>query len=429
MNKYKKKHNPTAQATKKIKAPDAPTASNSPALHAASDTAVTQTVEAGTQGGPCWRFSAWDTWFFRESRPMESVGGAQLQSVFPPPARTLIGTIRTAIGQAHGVDWHNYPHQPEHQGLRELMGGSDDLGRLSFSGPHLIKDGQRLYPAPLLLLKAAQLDSQGNAHPVFTRLAPSDQLTHCDLGKVALPRKQNAALQGAKPLEHTWLTAAGLLAVLSGQAPTEPDCTDASSLYHAEERLGIGRVNATRTTEDGLLYQTEHIRPIPGVEIAMHVLGLEAKDALPTQGLMRLGAEGRMAHWRRSGGHALPASPAKGARLVLVLMTHAHFKAGWVPDELEPVCLPSGQNVWEGVLHGVRLRLVCAVVGKPVREGGWNLALRAPRDMESLTPAGSSYFCEVLDGSATQAAVQALHGQHIGQDTSHGRGELAIGMW
>ncbi|WP_308874022.1 hypothetical protein [Thiothrix subterranea] len=30
-----------------------------------------------------WRFKALDTWFFRESRPMESVGGSELLSAFP----------------------------------------------------------------------------------------------------------------------------------------------------------------------------------------------------------------------------------------------------------------------------------------------------------------------------------------------------------
>jgi len=383
--------------------------------------------------GPCWSFSALDTWFFRESRPMESVGGAQLSSVFPPPARTVIGAIRTAIGQAHGVDWHNYPNgqHPGHQVLRELMGDADGLGRLSFSGPFVIRSGQRLYPAPLVVLQARQANKKDTA--LFTRLVPSDDLTDCDLGRVQLPKKMNAAAQGAKPLEQTWLTAKGLHAVLAGQTPMADDVIEAEALFRAEERLGIGRDNATRTTQDGLLYQTQHVRPALGVALGMQVQGLEADQTVPAQGLMRLGAEGRMAHWSRSNGHTLLASPAKGSRLLLVLMTHARFTQGWLPDGFVASTLPaSGQNVWEGTLHGVTLRLLCAVVGKPVREGGWDLALRAPRPMESLTPAGSSYFCEVLDVDATAApgcAVQALHGRHVGLDTALGRGEMAVGIW
>ena len=41
-----------------------------------------------------------DTWFFREARPHGSVGNSELGSQFPPPVRTLLGALRTAIGDA-----------------------------------------------------------------------------------------------------------------------------------------------------------------------------------------------------------------------------------------------------------------------------------------------------------------------------------------
>ena len=52
-----------------------------------------------------WVFSASDSWFFKEARPMETVGASRLDSLFPPPAKTVIGAIRTSIGDALGVDW------------------------------------------------------------------------------------------------------------------------------------------------------------------------------------------------------------------------------------------------------------------------------------------------------------------------------------
>ena len=396
------------------------------------------------ESGPCWCFNALDTWFFRESRPMESVGGAQLQSVFPPPSRTVIGAVRTAIGNAAGVHWHGYPdeRQSAHQSLRQWIGDANGLGRLSFRGPFVMRGGQRLYPAPLAVLQAVgAANADGEKSITFTRLEPASDLTECDLGRVQLPKKMDAKLAGAKPLEQAWLTAKGLQAVLAGQAPAAADVVDAKSLFHTEERLGIGRNNASRTVESGLLYQTQHVRPALGVAVGLCVDGLAADDAPPVPGVgfVRLGAEGRMAHWVREAEPALPAAPtvkANATRLMLVLTTHAQFEKGWLPDGFEQATLPvatgqeTGQTVWEGSLHGVRLRLLCAVVGKPVREGGWNLAGRAPRAMESLTPAGSCYFCEVLDaGGASATAVHALHGQQIGQNTAYGRGELAVGTW
>jgi CRISPR-associated protein Cmr3 len=376
--------------------------------------------------GALWCFSAVDTWFFRESRPMESIGGAQLQSVFPPPARTLIGAIRTAIGQAHGVNWHNYPHEREHQTLHQWIGDGQHLGRLSFQGPMVWQGGERLYPAPLVLLQSGE---------DFTRLAPSQAVTDCDLGKVQLPKKQSPELQGAKPLEGAWLTEAGFAAVLKGGHPSKQQVVKADALFHKEERLGIGRNNATRTTGDGLLYQTEHVRPQQDVTIGMCVQGLQASDDdglhVPASGMARLGAEGRLAHWQRQRPRPAVSAPASASsgKCLLVLVTHARFNQGWLPDGFEKTTTPKtttsdGQTVWEGVLHGVRLRLLCAVVGKPVREGGWDVATRRPRAVESLTPAGSCYFCEVIEGQA-----QTLHGSHIGQDTAYGRGELAVGVW
>lgn len=113
---------------------------------------------------PCWcaswpikewnddhpRFTAPDTWFFRESRPMEAIGGAELASIFPPPPRTLLGALRSAIGDATGVDWQAFAQQKEAHGLYPHIGHGDDLG------PLLNFQGDRLYPVPLYVIANAQ---------------------------------------------------------------------------------------------------------------------------------------------------------------------------------------------------------------------------------------------------------------------------------
>ena len=65
-----------------------------------------------------WRFNAFDTWFFRESRPMDSIGGSELASLFPPPATTLAGAVRTAIGEHLRVDWSRFQDDQEYANLR-----------------------------------------------------------------------------------------------------------------------------------------------------------------------------------------------------------------------------------------------------------------------------------------------------------------------
>ena len=368
-----------------------------------------------------WRFSALDTLFFKESRPIEAVGGAQLQSVFPPSARTLIGAIRTAIGEAQQVDWNAYAREPEHP-LKAVMGDADSLGPLCFAGPFLVKDGKRLYPAPLALLHAKVVEKASNADRL-TCLLPSKEATASDLGTVRLPKKRDPLL-GAKPLENSWITAQGLTAFLKGDLPDYAAVLRPSQLFVGEERLGIGRNPATHTTGDGLLYQTHHVRPMDDVGVGIVVRGL-ALGNVAQKGMTRLGAEGRLASWTCAPAADLPAVKIKGKQVVLVLLTHARFKRGWLPDGFEMQTLANGQTVWEGELHGVGLRLISCVLGKPVREGGWDLVNRAPRPMDSLVPAGSCYFCEFTGG----AQAGTLHGLQIGQDISYGRGEIAVGNW
>jgi CRISPR-associated protein Cmr3 len=117
---------------------------------------------------------------------------------------------------------------------------------------------------------------------------------------------------------------------------------------------------------------------------------------------------------------------ANNQNLLLMLLTPADFGSDWqLPgfkaDEQD------GVRVWRGSLNGVDLVLHSAVLGKAVREGGWDLMNQRPRPVKSLMPAGSVYFCTV-EGDP-QAAIDALHGLHIGHDTALGRGELAVGSW
>lgn len=360
-----------------------------------------------------WRFQALDTLFFRESRPMNAIGGALLSSNFPPPARTIIGAIRTTLKQALNIDL---------KASHKDFGDSETLGKLEFNGPFLLKNGKRLFPAPLVVLKAGEEKTTE-----FTRLIPSTTLTQCDLGTVKLPNKKNKELKGAKPLEKTWLTEEGFLAVLKGDTPKATDVVEAKDLFHAEERLGIGRDFATRTSAQGLLYSTEHVRPATDVSIGIHVQGLSDMPDIPEEGLLRLGAEGRMAHWKRTDGCKLPVLPSEikkdSKKVMLVLLTHANFVKGWLPDGFVETTVEK-QTVWEGTLNGVKLRIICSVIGKPIREGGWDLANNKPRPVETFVPAGSCYFCEVLEGNAAN-----LHSQKIGRFTGYGRGEIAVGVW
>ncbi|WP_295542549.1 type III-B CRISPR module-associated Cmr3 family protein [uncultured Thiohalocapsa sp.] len=378
-----------------------------------------------------WRFDPLDTWFFREARGFETSGHNELSSLFPPPARTVAGALRTLIGEQRGVDWTRFPTAEEYAELRSLIGAGDQLGQLWLRGPYPLLDGERLYPMPLHVL------SKDGAYR-FLRPGAEDKPVQCDLGRVRLPEIADGdagPLPGAKPLEGHWLKCDQLRRVLAGEPPTQ--VIQASALYDEEPRLGIARDNRRRTAHDGLLYQTRHLRPRAGLAIGAETRGLPA-ELVPASGTIRFGGEGRPSAVSlmpvAPKGSALPLPPAPPDRhLLLMLVTHADFGdrtdgEGWLP----PGFVPSerdGIRVWQGAIEGIRLTLECAVIGKAVREGGWDLAQRRPRPVRSLIPAGSLYFCTLDDATDAGAAIDTLHGRQIGRDTALGRGELAVGLW
>ena len=373
-------------------------------------------------------FEPLDTWFFREARPHGSVGNCELGSQFPPPVRTLLGALRTAIGDAwfarHGGDWRGLA---DNSALQAHIGLGDDLGPLRASGPFITLNGQRLYPAPANLM----VQTEGSTAHYF--LLGLGDVVHCDLGRVRLPAfpKQVpgvASLKGSKPASG-WLTQDAMQRLLDGQVPRAGDLIPNHALFDEEPRLGIGRDNTRRSVQEGLLYQTRHLRLRPGVGVELHLHGLPDASLLPSRTTLRLGGEGRQAALYTSLGATtnLPTASAHiapGARFALYHLTPsvcaaelpAGIPAGFVRGHHE------GSDCWEGQLAGQRLRILSVACARPLREGGWDLARHEARAVQSLLAPGSVLYAQhlgeqALPGTAFSALADAT-----------GRGQLLAGV-
>jgi len=375
-----------------------------------------------------WYFDALDTLFFRESRPMDSLGNSELGSLFPPSARTLIGAVRTALGEANNIDWRAYREQKQQHPVAELIGYGDDFASLHFSGVWIYKNGERLYPAPQNIMKKAD-------NNVFF-LTIADELTHCDVGKIRLPKleRENA---GSKPLANLWLTENEFQAVLAGQCPAAHQWISLSDLLVEEPRIGIARDNTTRGVEKGKLYQTKHIRLADDVQLAIDVAGLDVNKWRTTApAFIRLGGEGRMSAISVKNTPAFINSTMLRRtehKLALYLLTPLLIdnSNGWqpLPDFHREVI--NQQTVWMGKIEGIPLTLHTAITGKAYQEGGWNLAENKPKAVQSYIPAGSVFYCtcEIDPKKDINEVITALHGKQIGDENNMGRGILAIGKW
>ncbi|WP_298609730.1 type III-B CRISPR module-associated protein Cmr3 [uncultured Thiothrix sp.] len=375
------------------------------------------------------QFSAVDTLFFRETRPMESQG--ELQSVFPPSVRTLAGAVRSWIGEGwldeteKPTDWKDFSEKEDYP-LRKIIGFGDDLGDLKFQGAWLNLAGERLYPTPLNLMKTKQDEL------FFLKL---DQPIECDLGKkvrLATFPSNEERYKGGKALENTWLTAADLSKVLEGNAPNQKiDIKKADKLFERESRLGIARDNQKRGVIEGLLYQTQHVRP--NTELLVELDVVAGLPEMPAQTVVRLGGEGRPAQIKLAQQTTpllttIEAAAIKNNKLALYLLTPLPIQTKEILPNFTKQEYPE-QTVWVGELNGVSLKLHGAVTGKVLREGGWDMAKHAPRKVTNFIPAGSVFYLELMDGSTAKQALSALHNQQIGTFTEYGFGHVAVGVW
>ncbi len=342
-----------------------------------------------------YRFNVIDTWYFKEARPMEGFGGMELSSVFPPPVRTLLGALRTAAGDAAGVDWSRYPNDyPE---LKAAMGDASGYGGIEVDGVFPTMGESVLFPLPLHIVHRNR--------ETFSKMRIGDSV-ECDLGEVRLPElPTDASGERFEVFDETvWVTHDDLVSVLAGGVPKKVWKNE--DLAADESRVGIARDNRTRTVREGMLYMTRHIRPKQGVGAVICVSGFEG---LVENGLVRLGGEGRGAHFRRVDAPDIPAPTVPASEIEGVFFS---LLTPGLVDPLEPL----GEAV------------TSACIGKSYLEGGFDMHARRSRAARSYLPAGSAWFVS-MDKSAAAEFIKANHDRKIGEETELGRGRIVCGYW
>lgn len=380
-----------------------------------------------------WRFILTDSGFFKEARHHGATSGF-LTSLFPLPLTTFAGAIRTVIGNLADVDWEDFkrktPLKQETRALIEQIGGPSDYGPLRFQGPWFCRNNERIYPLPASL--SVSKHDKNNLQRIF----PSE-LIHSDLGYVYFPGK---AFARADPATG-YITESGLLQLLQGDLPGPEKWVKTDEIVKPEPRLGIALDHGRRGVIERQLYQTQHLRFNPVISLEVDVSGLEKVDYLQA-GILPLGGEGRMASYSISlDKRDVPRLSEEAVnslsenRFILILLSSVEIdpnnEAPGLPPGFKKISLPNGVSCWEGWLHGANVRIWSALIGKPLRMGGWDLAKHQPRSVRSLTPAGATYFCE---SEQTLAEIyDKLHGKTLLDEKTSpeilNRGLLAVAQW
>jgi len=377
-------------------------------------------------------FNQIDSWFFKESRPMNSLGNNEMQSLFPPTAYTMSGVVRSLLGEHAQLNWSAYRKGDGTQhnldsniDFCQEIGNPkqpNDLGNFQLQGFFPSYQEKPLLPAPLNLVHK-KIDTQDTYH----RMQISKESYQTDLGKIRLAELPDE-LKGAKPLEETWVSLSLFEQLLQGKLPQKntSEVHPKEQVLTTDPRLGIAINTKQRTTLKGQLYQTAHIRLAKGYALSLFAHFNEALN--PQQGFIRFGAEGRQAHASVQA-HSLKITPPtlKGDEkgLILYFLTHANFESHFIPEGFKKT-EKNGQTLYQGEVHGIPLTIESMILGKAIREGGWDLAHHKPKPAPQLIPAGSCWYITTPD---LEKAIYTLHLSHLGQETQFGRGLIACGLW
>lgn len=320
-----------------------------------------------------------DVWLFRDGRPFDAGSDHRAESLFPPFPSVMQGAIRSHHLVVKNVDLRD-PRQ-----IAAMVGTAEDYKDLRLRGPFLAKkEGEKIIR--YLLVPAHAMPTQDGYSALTPRERPKMVVTSAPtrmlLWSEGEPQKKDLGQWVREEHLRAFLQkGAGLL-----QAESE------DKLFARESRMGIA-LNERRTTEEGKLYEVEFIRPCKDVGLLVEV---DSYDGWPPTGIMRIGGEGRGAHFKQVSSHTLP-SPSKGEgkgegvsswptppdrlhnRFLLYFATPTYFTQGWQPE------------TWDRFFEG-HVKLQAVAVNRFQSVGGFDWATNTHKPACRYVPAGAVYF-------------------------------------
>lgn len=367
-----------------------------------------------------------DVWLFRDGRPFDAASQHRAASVFPPSPSVVQGALRSHHLVVRHINLHDT------HAIRSEVGTSNDYRNLRVRGPFLAREENgeivRYFHQPA---DAITVDETKHTLRCLSPEEPDPEkvVTSAPTSKL-LRLPENVEPQ--KGESELWLSEGALMAYLKGEVVI---ATPGDRLFQREDRLGIGMNNTQNTTEEGMLYEVEFIRPHEKVGLVLEVTGLNGLEQWPREGILRLGGEGRGARYRVIettqenrervqtgfnwfGGSYNHRKPLSQPQFKIYFATPACFDHGWLPGQ-DP-------NDWNDFFTQP-VRLCAAAVHRYESYGGFDMAAKADSDQahkpaHRYIPAGSVYYF------AWQSNPGGLRPDLVQNAITHSGAEIGFGQ-
>lgn len=330
--------------------------------------------------------------------------GSHGESLVPPWPSAAAGALRSQLLAHEGVDLAAFAKGHINHPSLGTPTAPGSFALTAFTLARQLNGGtlQTLHALPADLVVTEKADGTKHIQSLRPQAPHLGLLSSCGFAHVPVL----AEVERRKAASGLWLRQAGWQRYLNGQLPNaEHDLVKTSDLWAIDSRVGIGLNTDTRSADDGKLFTAQAVAFKPGVGFVASVRGA----ALPDQGTLRLGGDGRAAS-SQSVAYQAPQTDlhaiATDGRCRVVLTIPGLFTHGWLPNGFKT---GADGHHWLD-LHGVRARLVCATVPRSETISGWDLANWQPKAALRSAPSGSVYWLDQIQATAEALGKLADHG-------------------
>lgn len=343
-------------------------------------------------------------------------GGQHGRSLMPPWPSVAAGAIRSRMLSDAGVDFDAFRKgkRVNDAVLGDVLGTPEEPGtfRIAWFSLARWRTGQ---VEPILPLPADVFVPE-SAEESITRFVP-EPLPKALTSSAPTPMVPILkAERRVKPKGDVWASPAALSHWVAGNAPSRDELLQTTDLWTIDSRLGIGLNRNRRSAEEGLLYTTEAVAFRCGVGFLVGIAG--ADGAVPEQGLLRFGGDGRSARLQACRA-AIPEPDWKiierEKRFALMAVTPTLLDQGWrsrhwpFQARLAAACVPRGETV-----------------------SGWDLARRCPKPAQLSVPAGTVWFFDELESPIEALRKASATGLVEGLEPSRraeGFNNVIVAVW
>jgi len=373
-----------------------------------------------------------DPLLFGDGRPFSNeLGALAARTLREPMPETIAGFVRTVTGSVKGWKWS------EQNAVRARS--------LSVHSPILLRNDKPMFRAPAdALITRRGPQEPPVVHPLRPYKPDFDAGIYLDapLDPLLIP-------DHVKPeVGYNWWPMDTFLSWLASPDGRSVEVPAREPGMPIERRAHVAIDDQKGSSLERHLYVTEGIvftnyakqklgSASASDNFACHEWSILARvsgeDSTELSGVAPLGGEGRLARLATVGEELWPKPSPELAkamgmadRVRMILITPAHFTGGWKPEWLNDDLKGTPPSV-----HGLKLRLVSAAVGRRMATSGWDLFHKRPKPVRWLVGSGSVYFFEVLQGSAAALTGDAWLKPVSDEEQSRkdGYGLAVWGVW